>query len=98
MADGHLNLQERYRIHALKAARLSLRAIAGQLERTPSTISQEQRQRKPVGAARRKRGNPSPGPTFGRQRRRCAGRAIACRERERHPTGPNADDARRKPN
>lgn len=43
MADGRLNLHERYRIHTLSAAGLSLRAIACQLDRAPSTISRELR-------------------------------------------------------
>ena len=43
MADGRLNLHERYRIHALHAAGLSLRAIGRELDRAPSTISRELR-------------------------------------------------------
>lgn len=43
MADGRLNLHERYRIHALHAAGLSLRSIARELDRAPSTISRELR-------------------------------------------------------
>ena len=43
MAAGRLNQQERYRIHALHGAGLSLRAIADALDRAPSTISRELR-------------------------------------------------------
>lgn len=43
MADGRLNLHERYRINALHAAGMSLRAIAVSLDRAPSTISRELR-------------------------------------------------------
>ena len=41
MASGHLNLSERYRIHAMREVGHSLRAIAADLERAPSTISRE---------------------------------------------------------
>lgn len=43
MADGRLNLSERYRIQALHAAGQSLRAIGAELDRAPSTISRELR-------------------------------------------------------
>lgn len=43
MASGRLNLQERYRIHALREADFGIRAIAAALERAPSTISRELR-------------------------------------------------------
>lgn len=43
MADGRLNQHERYRIQALHEAGHSLRGIAFQLSRSPSTISRELR-------------------------------------------------------
>ncbi len=43
MACGRLSLSERYRIHALREAGFSMRAIADVLERAPSTISRELR-------------------------------------------------------
>ena len=49
MAAGRLNQQERYRIHALRDAGWSLRAIAGALDRAPSTISRELRRNAEAG-------------------------------------------------
>lgn len=43
MADGRLNQHERYRIHALYEAGCSLRSIASQIDRAPSTVSRELR-------------------------------------------------------
>lgn len=43
MADSRLNQHERYRIHAMHEAGCSLRGIAFQLSRSPSTISRELR-------------------------------------------------------
>ncbi|WP_374248278.1 helix-turn-helix domain-containing protein [Thermomonas sp.] len=43
MASGRLNLQERYRIHALLEANFSARSIAIMLDRNASTISREMR-------------------------------------------------------
>jgi len=50
MAAGRLNQQERYRIHALCQAGLSLRAIADSLDRAPSTISRELRRNADAGS------------------------------------------------
>lgn len=43
MASGRLNLDERYRIHALIEMGVTIRAIAMMLDRSPSTISRELR-------------------------------------------------------
>jgi len=50
MAAGRLNQQERYRIHVLRQAGLSLRAIADSLDRAPSTISRELRRNADAGS------------------------------------------------
>ncbi len=52
MADGRLILHERYRIHVLHAAGLSLRAIGRELDRVPSTISRELRAQALIQAGR----------------------------------------------
>lgn len=67
MSRGHLTQAERYQVHALREAGLSLRAIGKRMHRSASTICRElKRNRCPAGYS------PDPAHTRARQRRRQA--------------------------